>query len=597
MKYSNLDKMNKGIILLICIICSLFSHLAAQDMVMLTYSDWYTRNSSVEPIKLPVLSKEERVSKSASCIVSTNTNVDEQVSKSLEYAISVWEANILDCDTIFIEVKVEDIEEDIRTDVYYRQEGTFYLPLALYAYKNQLKDRDSSYPDGIITINSNTIWDYSLGENVSADGKNLTYGIMRGIARILGFGSSVVFNGTDYYFACKRGYSVFDNLIVNSSGVALSSINVNGGRPNASLKSYINASGETFWLSSDSWRYQLQSPPYSANTPPFAFLNDGNSLMRSDLQIGSYAFQVDEITQTILNELGWNILPAPSVKIISDDVSDTGLASAYESHSFKIEKGTLNIQNPKWEFVMPLADGTTQTSVLTDNNLSCIIEPIEDVERYKINQDGDIECALQFSCIINGEVVQAKPFRIYLELKPIIEYAIIEKIVDNSPHLYNAHYKVKYRGANKIHVSIEEEYSSMLRSDFIEEPYIVYGVAEGIMAPYYAWIHFLVENKYGTDKKTIALGPYGEVIEPDPEPDPDPDPDGGGTTTLESHLYSNSHDSIDNGDLFEVYDINGIKIGIFSRLSDIDKISQKGLFFIKQMRGDILVKTFKKIKL
>ncbi len=105
--------------------------------------------------------------------------------------------------------------------------------------------------------------------------------------------------------------------------------------------------------------------------------------------------------------------------------------------------------------------------------------------------------------------------------------------------------------------------------------------------------HFLIENKYGTDKKTIALEPYGKVIEPDPEPDPD----GGGTTTLESHLYSNSHDSIDNGDLFEVYDINGIKVGIFNRLSDIDKISQKGLFFIKQMRGDILVKTLKKMKL
>ncbi len=582
--------MKNGIILLMCIICSLFSHLAAQDMVMLTYSDWYTRNSSVESIRLPVLSKEQRVNKSASCIISTNTNLNEQVSKSLEYAISVWEANILDCDTIFIEVKVEDIEEDIRTDVQYFGVNQVYMPWSLYKYKNPDSYHTSYYPDGIITISSNTVWDYSLGENVSADGKNLTYGIMRGIARILGFGSSVALKGSDYFFACKKGYSVFDNLIVNSSGIALSSINVNGGRPNASLKSYINASGETFWLSSDSWKYQLQSPPYSANTPPFAFLNDGNSLMRSDLQIGSYAFQVDEITQTILNELGWNILPAPSVKIISDDIPDTGLASAYESHSFKIEKGILNVQNPKWEFVMPLADGTTQTSVLTDNNLSCIIEPIEDVERYKINQDGDIECALQFSCTINGEVVQAKPFRIYLELKPIIEYAIIENIVDNSPHLsYNAHYKVKYRGADKIHVSIEEEYSSQLRSSFIKEPYIAYGVAEGIMAPYYAWIHFLVENKYGEAQYTIELGPYGEVIEPD-------DPDNGPTTS-EPHLYSNSHDSIGNGDLFEVYDINGIKVGIFNRLSDIDKMSQKGLLFIKQMRGDILVKTLKKMKL
>ena len=78
--------------------------------------------------------------------------------------------------------------------------------------------RDQNTPDGIITINSNTDWDYNIGDNISSDKKNLSFGIMRAVARILGFGSSVqVESPGNYSFADKRLHSVFDSMVSDSS--------------------------------------------------------------------------------------------------------------------------------------------------------------------------------------------------------------------------------------------------------------------------------------------------------------------------------------------------------------------------------------------
>lgn len=462
-----------------------------------------------------MLPKSQRVSKDASTIVLTNPSLGEQIDNALEYAISVWEASILGCDSILIEVEVADIEEDIRTYVNYdyMKGNNVYIPRSLNAFQLQLTERDTTYPDGIITISSNTKWDYSLNENISPDCKSLTYGLMRAVARILGFGSSIGIDDSDnYYFQCRRSHSVFDKLIFNSSGIGLTSVSANGGKPNPSLKSYANEPNQTFWVNTNKGQYKLQSPPYTINTLPFVFLNDNNSLMSGTLNTGNYVLQVDNATQTILNELGWNIIPTCPIKITSSDIPDSGLASAYKTHQFKIESNNPSIRNPKWEFIMPLANGQTQSIFPTDNGFSCTIAPITNENIYKINADGDIECRMQFSCSINGKEVHAQPFNVHLELKPFIEYASIEKIIDNSPLAsYNAHFKVKYRGTDQITVSVEEEYSSILKTQIIKEPYIAYGVAEYITAPYYAWIDFTAENKYGKSTYTIELEPNGTI--------------------------------------------------------------------------------------
>lgn len=263
--------------------------------------------------------------------------------------------------------------------------------------------------------------------------------------------------------------------------------------------------------------------------------------------------------------------PTPHlVKIISDTVPETGIISAYYSHQFTIENSDLTISNPQWELVLPKSNGDSETITLTDDNLSCTTPPISDENKYKINSEGVIEGQLFFSCIIDGEETNAIPFDIYFELKPVIESATILEIKDNAPYKsYDAYFKVVYRGADRIQFSVVEEYSPAVFFHYINEPYVAYGVADHIASPYYAWIDFVAENKYGKATYTIELEPYGVVAEVDVI-------------------------SVDNNNnLLEVYNASGLKIATIHDMSELNSLSYKGLLIIKIVNNNKVTKIIK----
>lgn len=554
----------------------------AQDYIELTFSDTFSDNN-YSYSGIPALSKEKRVNSNApSIIISGESDLEEQVSKSLDYAMSVWKSCIIGDTEIFIEIRFEDIEEDIKTTVRYQRKDDLMFPVALYAYLENMTGRDQNTPDGIITINSNTDWDYNIGDNISSDKKNLSFGIMRAVARILGFGSSIqVESQGNYSFADKRLHSVFDSMVSDSSNKKLTSIGVNRGKPSQELKEYVESPGKTFWLNTGKVIYQLAEPPYTKDNPPFVFIKDMNSLMKGDLSTGDYILNVDEATRAILRDLGWDAPATALISIAGDDVDDTGLASAYSSHKFRINKGNLSISDPKWVLELPLANGKTQSMQLPDNNLSCTTAPIGNEKNYKINSDGDIEAQLKFTCTIDGAEAKAS-FKIYFELKPLIEYAVIERIEDNAPYdSYNAYYKVKYRGAEKIQIYVEEEYAPKVKYSVINEPYIAHGMADHITAPFFAWINFVAENEYGKSIYTIELEPYGAVS----------DNSGLRDDSLVTGFHSINIDRSDDC-RFEVYDAWGRKLGVFTDMSEIKSIPQKGILIIRHINGQS-VKTLK----
>lgn len=259
--------------------------------------------------------------------------------------------------------------------------------------------------------------------------------------------------------------------------------------------------------------YQLVSSPYSESNPPLTYLNDKESLMRGEVGNESCILQIDNATKNIIKEIGWDFEPEGTFQIKSEDVPDSGAASAYENHWFYIDKDIGAIKDPCWELSMPLADGSIRKLMLPDEDLTCCIPPIYNEEEYNININGDIECSLKFYGFIEGKRVKSYPFKICLELKPFIESATIEKITSHFPEdFYDAHFKVKYKGADYIMVFLEEEYGSSLPTQIIRGSDIATGVVEYITAPFCAWIHFEAENKYGKSEYVIALGPYGEVV-------------------------------------------------------------------------------------
>ena len=498
----------------ILIFCYFINQGLAQEIVELTFTDNFYPSSN-QSLNIPALPKAKRTNCNASSIIINGGDdfEDEQLKKVVDYVVSVWQSHILNSIDLYVTLELADINTDIETVVKYIRKDDIAYPTALYAYINQMKDRGSSpYPDGIILINRNTKWDYAIGDNIISDRNNLAFGLMRAFARILGFGSDVQKDDKgNYSFAEKRYHTVFNTLISNSNGDKLSDIAKNGGKPSQPLKSFIEELKQTFWVNVNNQKYQLASAPYSQENPPFVYLEDVYSLMRKNATTGSYVLHIDDSTHDILRGLGWNTL-TPTVTIQSDDIPASGIASAYEQHRFRINKGNLSITNAKWMLKLPLKDGSYKSIPFVDEGFACTIPPLSEISEYKRNADGDIAAVLELEYQINGSSVKAMPFKINYELAPYIDYAVIERIEDETPYpSYNAYYKVKYRGADNIKVYVEEEFGGKIKLTRINEPYIITGCAEHIKAPYYAWIDFEVENSYGKATYTIELQPYGKT--------------------------------------------------------------------------------------
>lgn len=150
----------------------------------------------------------------------------------------------------------------------------------------------------------------------------------------------------------------------------------------------------------------------------------------------------------------------------------------------------------------------------------------------------------------------------------------------------NSRYIVKYRGADKIKVSVEEEYGSKIKSCYINEPYIAVGLADHITSPYYAWIDFVAENKYGKSTYTIELQPYGLTSSPCVS-----------DTNKKKHLektQSKNNICLNNNDeIIEVYNAFGIKIGSYKTMYDLNDLPFKGLLVVKRVSNNKVVETTK----
>ncbi len=81
---------------------------------------------------------------------------------------------------------------------------------------------------------------------------------------------------------------------------------------------------------------------------------------------------------------------------------------------------------------------------------------------------------------------------------------------------YNVICDVQYTGSKYLYVSVEEEFSSLSRSQFVYQENNAHFVCKDISSSCYAWIDITAENDYGQDTYSIELPP---LKEPTPEGD------------------------------------------------------------------------------
>ncbi len=560
--------------------------LQAQDEVeCITFSDNYSDILNSDNILYSILDKSERVNSNAGKIITTLNDVPDSIAICIYAATDIWESVLKNETPISLHFYYQELESDndIETQVYNTKaaDGTFY-PTALY-YNAISTNRDSTTANDIdakIYINKKETWDCSHSNVILSGTKNMTFAMLRAIGVALGFGASVTEKTSGLIgFSVSRGYSVFDKLVVSSSGTKLSDITNSGNRKNTALENFVQCTeGSSIYVTDTIPSRLMYSPNVFEPYKSLVYLNNSNSLMHYDLKNGDKYLQVDTTTIKILNELGWNAQFQKSVTIVGDNIDETGITSAYTNHIFRVQNNTTgDITNTSWVFTLPLNNGNDTIICQKTNSLSFEIPAVENADKYNTNINGDIYGTIFFSGNINGEKV-TDSYRVSLELKPTIKNVVEQNKVSNSPlNSYNYYFTVEYYGCDQITVYEEEEYSTKLKTIYVKEPFLAHVEVNYISSNFYAWIDIIAENKYGSDMYTIELPPYNA------------------SSSMMSDRSAISQITENDYTHILVYNLNGTKILKVNNKSDLSSL-QSGIYILKIFNEEECIKNIKYFK-
>lgn len=538
------------------------------------------------PIVNTVLPKAERLSTEKGVITFNFINeIPDSIKTSISVAGDIWSHYLDEKAKINIDIEFTPLENDIEIDIIYHSEtndADTYYPSCLYNYLYGHDDDNAS--SAKIYINSNSVWECGYSNNYLTSASNMTYATMRAIASVMGFGSSVFEktyrNINILNFKQRSGYSAFDRLIFNSAGKRLDAIGriTNSRIDNAELRTFCQPQGDTVvYAGENSYLYKLYAPTPFQRYKSLLYLDNASSLMHYDLQQGNKVQVVDNITANILNKLGWNSFQESTVKIVGQNIPESGIASGYESHTFSVTNPTgINISNAIWTYKLPLANGGDTIISQVSNVLNFQIPAIENENLYKINVNGDIYGTIMFEGMQNGNEI-ADVYTISLGLKPQIKSVeIINTVPTGLYGNYDLYFNVDYIGSDYIYVVKEEEYGSSAFAQFVYEPFLAHVKVENVTSDYWVWIDLFVENEYGETVYTIEipveynLNAKRKVV-----------------VASINDLNSNYDDQY-----FDVYDITGALILKHGQKAEINNLDG-GLYLIKCFIGEQCIKTIK----
>lgn len=445
--------------------------------------------------------KADRLSNNEGNIVLTyDESLPDSIQTSLLAAKKLWESKLHTIQPIYILVTFEPLGEEISmiADVTLCETpGLLGCPCALASQISNSLYGSIEKPDGWITLNSDIDWNCRFSKDATSE-YNLPTMVLRGIAKCLGFGSCIIEESPDQ-FSYLWGYpTYFDNLLYSTS-TALSDLRE--GSPE--MANFVTSNNVYF--RSESKDYKIYAPKTFIPYLSLCYFDDNNSIMSYSLGQGNVDLSIDDKTLDILRAIGWN-LPQATLHINCNNISDTGIGSSYESHTFSMDKGNVNVSNFSWRFLLKNKQGS-YTQISTGNSENFTIDKISSADNFYININGDLEGRIECEYSINGKRHSAVPFTLSLELKPIIQSIDNISTINTGDYEFSLMFDVKYTGADYVSVEIEEEYNTTLRNYRFDEPYIAHVKTGNITNLYYSWVTIIVSNKYGTTSESIEYAP------------------------------------------------------------------------------------------
>lgn len=548
------------------------TYVSAQERKIVQYKQSVKTQTDVRKEFQPIESKEQRVNSKAGSIrlIYEDNLFPDSMLVSIRAAVEIWEAKLCNKQPIFLYLDYYDLNDDnlsMLCDVYYYESSEGSWSSAL---NSQLTNTcgDMETPDAMISFNSNVEWNCNYNSQSIVGGVNVFSSMLRAVALSLGFGTSATIYEEDkgVVFPTAPYTSRFDNLIRSNTGIWMKDLE-SGSQELLDFMSLGSQANCAVYAYKNEIPYKLYSPKSYELGKSLVYLDNSNSLMHYDFGVGDKRFQIDNTTIELLNAVGWNIAANPSddptLEIISTQLDETGLGSAYKNYIFIVKNNSnKKITNPRWSYKLFDKDSGAPITIQTATSDQFEIQPVLNPGNYYITTNGDLKGEINFQCNIDGVEYTAHPFVVSLGMKPVIK-EIYDVEVVNYPHLNSRSIscKVSYVGADYVVAAVEEDYSSSIDTHHIYEPFLAHVQIDHITLRYAVWVDIKVSNKYGSTMETIELDPVYLR---------------NSFAGISDFMSEHSEDSS-----IEIFSLDGVRLATVNNMEDAYTTLKSGIYIIK----------------
>lgn len=431
-----------------------------------------------------------------------NSFMTEGVKRCLRMALDVWEDRLsIDAPVHIMLDASEDIDPslEIKTAVAYAGNGKNTLPWSLFAQTNE-NEKDNIH--GTITINALINWNTSWSNDGTDWGiDNLQTALLRHIAHVLGFGTSVVQQEGELGFAIRQQASPFDNL-VSDGQKTLGSLAV--GATSATLNDFFK---EAISLYTPHSAYKLFTSPtgYVLYRSGNYFSLSGDNIMNYPYDDRTRLLPISDETLDVMSAIGWRINPY-DVHIKGNNTDVLGYGSLYTSHTFCAEDSLGCRVACDWIYQIYDNNAHKYVDAAVGQGTDFILTPTDEGLSYV-----DEFMCLQgrITCITNGNEYT---FPLTLDARPqFVSYKISNVQQTANSDYYSFDITIYSRGATGGDVIVSSDYGTLCTLTLTDSDEQTLHISDALkIGETYLYVN--LTNRYGTTTKYIKVNPQSTKI-------------------------------------------------------------------------------------
>lgn len=419
-----------------------------------------------------------------------NYFMTDGVKHCLKIALDTWEEKINIIEPIRFHVCVsENLESGVAI-----QSHVGYHSYQRTAWPDNLRNQTSPTAIALhdtININAFVDWNSSWPYDGFYNGKvNLTNGFLCNIARILGFGCSIVNRNGRPNFSLNMTPSLFDRLLYSGDTCLANLI-----RPNSDLLPFFSQDTE---LRFDSYVYDMyDAGSFVLNKSGLFFSLGYDNIMEYSLNNQLDILPVNKETLNVLNQIGWDVVDTDN-EIICDSTDALGYGSIYRHYNFTLKNNpSAGAGNARWCYQVFNNVNNDYHTVQSGFGSQFSVQP----SAIESSMDEFMCHQARVICEIGGKQYF---YPLSFETRPLIENVSITNYTQTDHRRYQVNISVEQRGYTHGTIIVSDDTGTVREYNYTGGQITV----TNLYNRYPIYVSVNLQNEFGAASASIIAEPY-----------------------------------------------------------------------------------------